>query len=131
MMGTAFERMDSNDSVEHIIAKHTQPLHKSIRSIELSIARMSGSFEEHKTMTSKQLGGITKSIRDTSRHVGEVAGSVRHHEAEIAELYRSKGEKRSGPFFQPTHLTLVLWLGLGLVVIAGAWFGVDVVRLWK
>jgi len=124
--------LTDEQSVEDIVARHTRPINASIRNIELSIAKMAGSLDEHKRTVHRQLGGINKAVRETSRQVGEVAGSVNHHEAEIAELFRSgKGEKKRGSFFQPTHLTLVLWLGLGIVVIIGAFFGVDIVRLWK
>ena len=118
-------------TVERIITSHTRPINNSIRAIELSVAKMSGSFEEHQSQVNDQLGGITKSIKETARQIGEVAGSVSHHEGEIAELFRSKDEKNKGSLFQPSHLTLSLSIGLVIVITIGTFVGVDVMGLWK
>jgi len=119
-------------AVDAAIARHIRPIKESIREIELSVARMSGSLDEHKKAVSKQLNTLTDAVHKSISTSSRVAGTVDHHEAEIAELFRQgKGEKKTGFNFTPSHLTLALWLGLGLVVIVGAAYGVDVLELWK
>jgi hypothetical protein len=118
--------------VDRSITKHTQPIDESVRNIELTVATMSGSLEEHKSHVNSQLVSINTSIRENSRQIGELAGVAKNHDADIAELFgQSKGEKKTRLNITPSHLTLMLSLGIGVVVIIGAVVGVDLIGVFK
>lgn len=115
--------------VETSVVKATQPIARDVQNIQLSVAKMIGSQDEHKDHVHRSLGRIEDSLKKQASKIGHIEGIVNIHEAE--RQAQSKGEKKSGFHFSPLHLTLALSLGLVVVAVIGHLAGADVIGIFR